>query len=406
MRLIVGLILLGLIALGGSRFIQSRVNLPTGVRRFFDSGVVFIVLGVTIGPAGLGVVDTYVLEQTGPLVVFCLGWIGFLFGTHLEWRRLRRLSTRMWTATVGEAMLTFVLVLAASAWFFARYLPAGGGDTASRWAALVTLAACAAGTAPASVFLLNDRPLFRGNLAQAIRLAASLDDLPGLIVFGLLFAFVPLGLGGGAGLALAGLWMAASVLIGVILGLLMRTLTIMADDAQVHLLVVFGLIAFGAGAAAYLHLSPIFVGAVAGVAFANTAAGKERVFAVLAASERPIYVLFLVLVGSQWSAEARYLLPLTALYLLVRAAGKTIGGFVGAASMGVRELRPRLGGLAMLGQGGLAIAMAVSYARVYDTAITPLVVTALIVGVMVNELLGPLAATVPFGPPKKRRTRS
>ncbi len=405
MRLLVSLILLALIALAGARAMQPWWRMPVWLKRLFDSGLIFLAVGVAIGPAGVRLIDAHVLEQTGPIVVFCLGWIGFLFGVHLEWRRLRRLTRRMWAATFAESLLTLALVLVA-AWIFLTYwCPTCQSIAMHKWAALLTLAACAAGTAPASVFALNGRPLFRGDIAQAVRVSATLDDLPGLLLFGLMFAAVPVGLVPALGLWSAPVWFLAAILIGVLLGVLMKSLTILATDAQVHLLVVIGLIAFGSGAAAYIRLSPIFVGAVAGITLANTTGRKEIVFELLARSEHTIYVLFLVLVGCRWSLEAEHLLALTALYLGIRALGKVLGGMTAASLIKVQEPRQRFGGLAMLGQGGLAIAMAVNYARVYEAQITSSILTVLIVGVIINELVGPVLAGVPFGRPKARGTR-
>ncbi|MDP8223463.1 MAG: cation:proton antiporter [Candidatus Lernaella stagnicola] len=400
MRLLLSLLLIGLIALAGSRAMQSRWRVPPVVRRLFDSGLVFLMLGVALGPAGVGMINDRILEQTGPIVFFCLGWIGFLFGVHLEWKRLRRLTARMWAATLSESLLTLVMVLVASWLFFSRWCPTCEGSEAQKWAALLTLAACAAGTAPASVFALNGRPWFRGDIAQAIRVSAALDDLPGLILFGVMFALLPGDLISAAGVFSGPAWILLSILIGVVLGLMMKSLTIMATDTQVQLVVVMGLIAFGAGAAAFIHLSPIFVGAVAGVTLANTTGRKETVFELLASSEKTIYVLFLVLVGCHWAPAAEHLLALTLLYLGVRAAGKVLGGIVGASLIGVQQPRQRFGGLAMLGQGGLAIAMALNYAWTYEAPISPTVMTVLIVGVLINELIGPGLAFIPFGPPK------
>jgi Kef-type K+ transport system membrane component KefB len=405
-RLLVGLFVLGLVTLVGSKTLQARWRLPIPVKRLFDSGLIFLIVGMAIGPSGVRLVNESVLEQTGPIVVFCLGWIGFLFGVHLEARRLRRLSARMWSATLAESLITFGLVLGGAWVFFTFWCPDCQGSTEQKWAALITLAVCASGTAPASVFMLGDRPLFRGDIAQAIRVAASLDDLPGLLVFGFLFAMAPLNLFPALGPLSGVLWAVLSVVIGAVLGLLMRTLTQMAGDDQVNLLVLMGLVAFGAGAATFIHLSPIFVGAVAGVTFANTSGHKEVVFEMLARSEHTIYVLFLVLVGCEWRIESVNVFALTALYLAVRAFGKVGGGLLGAQLIKVNRGRQRLGGLALLGQGGLAIAMAVNYSHVYESPITPTVVTVLILGVIINELVGPLAATVPFGPPRVRRRRS
>ena len=76
MQIVIGLLLLLVIALLGSHSIRSRWNPPVPLRRLFDGGLVFIGVGVAIGPAGLNLISPTVLEKLGPIIVVCLGWIG------------------------------------------------------------------------------------------------------------------------------------------------------------------------------------------------------------------------------------------------------------------------------------------------------------------------------------------
>ncbi len=395
MQTLVGLLLLLLIAFVGSHSLRSRWNPPPSIRRLFDSGLVFLLLGVAIGPNGLDWISDEALDRTGPLIVFGLGWIGLLYGAHLEWRRLRRAAARLWAAAFGQSIITFALVLNGSWFFLARYFP----DVYSPvlFAAAVTLAACAAGTAPSTVFQLAGRPGLTRPVARTMRIITSVDDVPGLIAFGLLLAFFPAATPGSphwqAGLALAGL----TVGVGVLFGLLLKTLLVEARDEQVTLLVLLGVAGLAAGLAAMLQLSSIFVGLVAGVTFVNSSAKKEGVFALLAASEHTIYVLFLVLVGCHWTFRVQHLLPLAAVYLAARTVGKVLGGAAAHAVLGGPGGRIWLSGFALLPQGGIAVALVVNYQHVYPSGVTPLIMTVLIVGLLANELLGSRLADIPFG---------
>jgi len=397
-RLFLGLTVLVLITLTGSRFLQARFPLPVWLQRFFDSGLIFLVLGVALGPAGLQWINQTTLIQTNPLVLFFLGWIGFLFGAHLEWRRLRRVSGRLWAAMLGESLPPLLLVGAAAWWFFDRYLP-DAGTSHQRLAALITLSACASGTAPASVFWLGGRPLFTGATANQMRLLATLDDLPGLLVFGLMFVLLPPPALPDSDLWAVLLWLPGSVLIGVIMGYLLRALATTANDEQVTFLIVLGIIGFTAGFSAYVHLSPIFTGAVAGYTFVNTSRQKEKFFAVLAGSEHPIYVLFLILVGCHWTLSSESLYGMVLLYLGVRLSGKVGGGALAFALLRAPQRRHHWAGLGLLGQGGMAVALAINYQLTYASPFSATVVTVLILGVFINELLHSLLAGVPFGRP-------
>jgi len=148
------------------------------------------------------------------------------------------------------------------------------------------------------------------------------------------------------------------------------------------------------------------LGAVAGAAFANTAGKKEAIYALLVRSEHPIFVLFMILVGCQWTFASGHLIGLTALYLTARLLGKALGGAGVAWVMAAPERRYYLSGLGLLGQGGMAVAMAIDYARAYPSAISATLVTVLLLGVLGNELFASLATLLPFGRQSDAEARS
>ena len=405
MRTILGLILLLFIAVIGSHSLRARWKPPIFIKGFFDNGLIFLLVGVAVGPSGLNLLNQNTLERAGPIVVFCLGWIGFLFGVHFEGRRLRRIARQMWLAAMGQAVFTFLLVFVAVLLFSQIYFDLDRQLT-TILAAVVTLAACASGTAPSSVFQLAGRKGFTGQIAQAMRITATVDDLPGLLAFGLLFAFFPAQYPAGTNLA-TGLGNVLLIsLLGVLFGLLLKTLAINTRGEQVTLVVLMGVICLAAGMAELIQLSAIFIGVIAGVTFANTSGQKEAVYKQLAASEYTIYVLFLTLVGCTWAFETTYLLPLAALYLGMRTLGKVGGVALGNLIMHAPRGKSYLGGFGLLGQGGMAIALAVNYQRAYPSSITSSVTTALILGVLANQLFGPFLASIAFGRPQQKRERN
>ncbi|MCA9796363.1 MAG: hypothetical protein KC910_31365, partial [Candidatus Eremiobacteraeota bacterium] len=131
--LVIGLMVVAAVgsgkALGGSRFLSVRLLARTGI--------LFLLLGAAIGPNGLRLLDPDVLEQLGPIVVLGLGWIGFLYGIHLEYRWLRRFASGLFLTALGESAFTFLFVLAVF-WLLGQ-----GGNLP----ALLLLASAAAGPA-------------------------------------------------------------------------------------------------------------------------------------------------------------------------------------------------------------------------------------------------------------------
>ena len=141
--------------LGGSRQLAVRTAAQTSI--------LFLLLGAVIGPQGLALIDPQVFDQLGPVVVLGLGWIGFLYGTNLEYRALRRFHPRLFATAFGESLVTMVLV---GLTFFALL---GGFVGAVDWKAILILATAAAGTAPASLFMLRSYLPIRGPTYELLR---------------------------------------------------------------------------------------------------------------------------------------------------------------------------------------------------------------------------------------------
>jgi len=383
---VVGVIVL--VALLGAAARQMSRDLPRGVRDLVDSGALFLFLGIFLGPRGLQFITPHYFDQLGPVVVVALGWIGFFFGLNLRWRWLGRFPASLHFLAQAQSCTTFALVAAASASVLPYFEKAGSGPFSVESASVV-LAAAAAGTAPSSLFLLGGSAS-AGALLREIRFVAALDDVPGLLALGLLFSFAHVYSSTPGGALLGWHWLLISILLGVGSGFLLALLIPAYRDEQKGSLVILGVIALGAGVCAFVHLSPLFVGVIAGVTFGNFSAHGERVFAHVAAREHAIYVFFLLLAGCTWRYEPAALL-LAGPYILLRAVGKLAGAAVGTFGPSPHRADPRLG-LMLLPQGGMAIAMAVDYHRTYATAALPSVVSIVMIAVVVNELLGPALA--------------
>ena len=175
---------LAVLVLVGARTGFGRGALPEALRPLVDTGTVFIIVGALLGPSGFHAITEGLLSQLSPVLVVGLGWIGFLYGSHLEWRLLRRSAPALYVAAAAEALLTFAIV-AGAAWLLLRFVLAPALSAQEHLAAALILGICASGTAPAGVFQLERARLAAADL-NALRFLAALDDLPGLLLLGLL----------------------------------------------------------------------------------------------------------------------------------------------------------------------------------------------------------------------------
>ena len=408
---------LAVLVVAGTRLGFGNRSLPRLLGPVVETGAVFILLGALIGPVGANLLTASLLAQLSPLVVIGLGWIGFLYGSHFEWRLVRRYPGPLYAAALFQAVFSFAVVAGAS-WLLLTYLLAGAFPGPERLAAALVLGICASGTAPAGVFHLTSRRRLASGDLNALRFFAAVDDLPGLLLLGLMGAFTVIAPAGGpalaeatamaeatapaGGLALAPwlrllLSLGLAVAMGVGLGLLTHWLFPDAGDIRHSSLILLGIVALGAGAAALLGLSPLFVMVLAGMVFANLSTRKESAYGLLAEREHTLYVVFLLVAGMLFRFEWTVIFLLTPAYLVLRWLGKLVGNYAGSRVFLPRgEISPWIG-TGMFFQGGMALAIAVSFQHAFPIPFEQQVTAAIVMGVLVGDLLAPPLAGLALG---------
>ena len=83
--------------IGVTRLTRPALHYPL-LDGILATGVPFVLLGAVLGP-GLGVLDAATLRILDPVTALGIGWVGASFGARLEWRMLRRISSRTWRKT-------------------------------------------------------------------------------------------------------------------------------------------------------------------------------------------------------------------------------------------------------------------------------------------------------------------
>lgn len=382
------LAVLGALALAGARWGFGRRRLPGWLQPLVRTGTVFIFFGALIGPQGMGALSREALGQLDPVLVIGLGWVGFLFGTHFEWRRLRRLPGTLLAAGMVEAVVTCAVV-GLAAWGLLGWWAAGALSPAQRLAAAAVLAICAAGTAPAGLFQLGPERRLSSRHVQTLRILAAVDDVPALVLLGLMNAVLHPAAPGETALGPLH-WLFLSVAFGLGLGWVAHLLFPREDDLRHSTLVLLGIVALGAGGAMLWRLSPLFCTALAGTTFANLSPRKESAYGLLARNEHTLYAVFLLVAGMLFQFDWTALLALLPAYWALRAGGKLAGAALGWRLLPERRrLRPWLGA-GLLFQGGLALAIAVSFEHTHGAALAHQVTTTIVMAVVVNELTAPL----------------
>lgn len=369
----------------------ERRRLPRGVELLLGTGTPFVFVGFAIGPSGLHVVSADFFEQLEPIVILGFGWIGFLYGTHFELRRLRRFRRGLYLGAFTESLVVLGVV-AGAAWGALPYLVEALTEPA-RLAVSAGLGICAAGTAPAGIFALLGGGGVRRADVDVLQFFAAMDDLPPVVLLGLGFAVLAPSAAFSDAALLAFL---AAIALGAVLGLLSHWFLPGSRELRKHaFVIILGMASLCAGAATMLGLSPLFVAVVGGAVFANLSPRKEDIYGLMARRESTLYAVFLIVAGSQMRLEASPLmLVMVPAYVIVRAAAKVLGARLGVLVAGQPGTHPWLG-LGLLFQGGLGLVIAVQLDHWGGVPGSRLFLTIVALAVVLNDLLGaPLAYRV------------
>lgn len=367
-------------------YLAAHVAFEWLAKRFLlVSGAEYLLLGVLIGPAGAGLVDAETVTAFTPITMLAMGWIGVGLGLRLNLSALLRIPAFMGRIGVAEALGTFVLTAGVMAlgldWYadvpFEQVLPAA--------VALGAIATCSATNA---VDVVANQLGRREPIVRQLGVASMADALVAAVAIAALLCVThPVGLTAWGRDPTVTEWAVITVAIGVVGGGLVHLF--LGDEADVDRLFVAlaASIVLVAGAAAYLQLSPILPSMLMGAMLANTSRQRSALVGLLDKIERPFTFVLLICAGALWQPTLRdWGLPVL-LFLVLRLAGKLGGARLAARLNGMLPAYGPMWGRALLGQGSLAIALALNVLLVEQSPLANLVFTAALASVLLTDVL-------------------
>jgi Kef-type K+ transport system membrane component KefB len=381
LRTVLGLLaVLALAYIGGHRRVR-RLEETLGIHSLIAGGFPFVALGLIAKHPSVGAISDVGLATLGPLIEFALGWLGFLVGLRFDLRAAEKLPKRLGTTIGLETALPFaVAALTCGA------LVAWLGDSSVATAAArsgVLLGIAAAMSTPQSG---TSQP----SSGPAHVLAKHLDEVVGVLGLALVAVlFRP------ARVELAWelpgtVWLFLAVGMGATLGVLAYVLLRRTISGAESIAIVLGSVAFTGGMAAYVSLPPIVVCFVAGLVLANApGARKEELRKTLGVLERPIYLVFLFVAGALWDPGDWRGWALLFTFVASRLVGLSV------AARASRPAEVVSGPFAPLSV--VSIAVAVSAQSLYQSPALPWMMTAVIGGAMVSEVLAQVASRTARG---------
>ncbi len=384
--------LLILLAFLGPRLIRIGKRSFSPLTLIFHSGLVYILLGLYLGRRGLGVLNPQVLRGLYPVVSLGLGWVGFLFGFQLEYRYLKRFPRRyVW---LSWALFVTVAALAAAplVWVFEQWFEDPRFFLHGMAGALGLLAGI---HSPTLLNLVSSWMPKRGHYYYLARFLVSVGGFWGVVGMALLASFWHFP-AFGQGIVTKGLiLLGVSTVLPFLLGILFHHLTAKRVSESELLVYLLGMVFFVSGAGFYFNLLPLYVCMILGIVYSNLTRRHERIYPILLATEKPLYIVLLILVGALWELD----LDLRIVLLVFLLLGLRLVGHVFAAPFWGRLLKfpfrlPLAFGVSLMSAGGLGVAFAVSIKIAYPMALTDTFLSITLIAIILGEIISPWAIKV------------
>ena len=380
-------------------YLAAHVAFDWLARRFLIiSGAEYLLLGILLGPQIANVLSVDVMTGFSPLVTLSLGWVGAIVGTQFHIPSLVRVRALSYRVAFGEATLTLIFVglveLAVMQWWL-------GMGEAEALAPAIALGAIAAVSAPAGIGIVARHLGRRSALLRQLEITTAIDALVAIVTIGLLLAIRHPGDMAVSRPITPTEWVVISLGIGIIGGAMFELFLGGEKDEDRLFISLAGAIILTSGAAAFLHLSPIFTAMVMSATLVNLSGNREEIARTLHSSERPFYFVLLIFAGASWEPSLRAWVIPVLLYLIARAIAKGGGARLAARMTGTLTTLGPHWGRALLGQGPLALALGLEYVRMPNAPVPNVVFTAAIAAVllldvssawMVRSVVEPLSA--------------
>lgn len=388
-RTLLGLVALLALAWIGAHPRLQKIEERLGISQIVTSGLPFVALGLLARAPGIDILNDEVLVAITPLLQFGLGWIGFHTGFQFEGAAMHEVPKGTSSVVILLTGASFAAIaVACGLVLFAVGL---GGDPFSfralaRDAAMVGLAGAL--SAPTLERLGAQRVSSRA--LELARTVGVLDDVVGVVALAMLFAWLH---PSGGSWELPGVgWLFVTFGMAATLGLLMYAVLRGTESAAESSALLLGSVCFTAGMAGFFSLPPLVVCFLAGILLKNMPGGdKPRLSAAFARLERPIYLIFLVVVGALWRVDDWRGWLLLPVFVGARVFGRWLGARV-ARRLPTDSRHPGLDemptpDLITPPMGALALAFVITARTLYESPATQAIVTAVIGGAVATEII-------------------
>lgn len=368
---------------------ERRLN----IAHLITAGLPFLFLGFLASQPAVRILTPSVMREIAPLLPMGLGWVGFVIGSRFDARSLGRLAPQTGAAVLLTTCIPVAMILGTCGLLLLGafpFLTGSGTSGALRDAVLLAIAgAMTARSAPHFVQAFSPGQQVSERLVRIIEL----EQLAG--VFGMMMItafFRPQGVT--VAWQLPGTaWLFVTLGIGTTMGILIFATLARVSKGPQFTAALLGAVAFTAGMASFLRLSPVSVCFIAGAIVINLGGDwSEQIRELLETVERPIYFVFLVIAGALWHPWEWQGWILMAVFVGARFASKWISAVLlerfWMRDLAAAERRTIIGAP----MGSLSLAIVVSAQDLFSGLTVGWIVTAVIGGAITMEVALQIAA--------------
>lgn len=347
------------------------------------AGAEYLILGLLLGPRGTGLLTADRLAELKPFFTLAIGWMGVSVGFRFWIPVLTRTPAVLYRLAFIQSLFTAALVGGAS-WLIIWRTGLLGAYDAALPAAVLAAIAVASSLQGARIAA---RSLGHRNLAvRLLEVASGLDALIAIVMLSVALAIFHPPIAVLVREPTPTEWLAIALGVGVVGGWLFHLF--LGDERSLDRLfiAVAGAVVLTTGAANYVGMSALLPGVLLGVILVNTTRQRDVIGTLLEKVDRPLYFVMLVCAGALWSPSTQDVFVPVLVFLCLRVVGKVAGAWLASRANGLLEVFGPRWGLALVGQGGLAIALALDYSLSAAALRPSLVFTAALCSVLVTDV--------------------
>ena len=346
----------------------------------------YLVAGLFLGPSFSKLITAQDIDSLAVISEVALAIIAFSIGSEFVLKDMLKLGKSIAVITLLEVIGAIGVVFSLMYFVFGQ-----------PFAFSIVIAAMSAATAPAATLLVIRQYRADGPVTRTLLPVAALDDVFGIVAFGIALSLARLSVGNTDSSLLQMLSqplieIVGSLALGAALGYILALAAKKAADRDELQGVSLAAIAVATGLSNFLGLSALLTNIMMGTVLVNVMRHSTRVFSSVNDFVSPVYILFFTLAGASLDLGILMSVGIMGLgYIVARATGKIVGAAVGAKLTGAPETVTKYLGFALLPQGGISIGLSVLVRQFLPEYAVP-ITTIIMFSVLVYEVSGPIFA--------------